>query len=30
LGQNAKQQAAEQHTWDQYSRRLEEIYLSVL
>jgi glycosyltransferase involved in cell wall biosynthesis len=30
LGNNAKQQALEQHSWKQYIRRLEEIYLSVL
>jgi glycosyltransferase involved in cell wall biosynthesis len=30
LGQNAQQQAIEHHSWEQYARRLEEIYLSVL
>ena len=30
LGQNARQQAIEQHSWEQYIKRLEEIYLSVL
>lgn len=30
LGQNARQQAVEQHSWEHYSRKLEEIYLSVL
>ena len=30
LGQNARQQAVEQYSWEQYTRRLEEIYLSVL
>jgi glycosyltransferase involved in cell wall biosynthesis len=30
LGQNARQCALEQYSWDQYTRRLEEIYLSVI
>ena len=30
LGQNARQQAVEQYSWDEYTRRLEEIYLNVL
>ena len=30
LGQNARQQAIEQYSWEQYTRRLEEIYLNVL
>ena len=30
LGQNARQQAIEQYSWEQYSRRLEEIYLSIM
>lgn len=30
LGQNARRQAVEQHSWEQYIRRLEEIYTSVL
>jgi starch synthase len=30
LGQNARQQAIHQHSWDQYIRRLEDIYRSVL
>jgi glycosyltransferase involved in cell wall biosynthesis len=30
LGQNARQQAVEQYSWDQYTRRLEKIYLNVL
>jgi glycosyltransferase involved in cell wall biosynthesis len=30
LGQNARRQAVERHSWDQYIQRLEEIYLSVL
>ena len=30
LGRNAKQQAIEKHSWDQYIQRLEEIYWSVL
>jgi glycosyltransferase involved in cell wall biosynthesis len=30
LGRNARQQAIERHSWEQYVRRLEEIYLSVL
>jgi glycosyltransferase involved in cell wall biosynthesis len=29
LGQNARQDAVEQHSWEQYTRRLVEIYLSV-
>ena len=30
LGRNARHQAVMQHSWDQYIKRLEEIYLSVL
>ena len=30
LGQNARRQAEERYTWDEYTRRLEEIYLDVL
>ena len=30
LGQNARQQAIEQYSWQEYTRRLEEIYLNVL
>jgi glycosyltransferase involved in cell wall biosynthesis len=30
LGQNARQQAVEQYSWEQYTRRLEEIYLHVV
>jgi glycosyltransferase involved in cell wall biosynthesis len=30
LGRNARQQAVEHHSWEQYIRRLEEVYLSVL
>ncbi len=30
LGQNARQQAVERHSWEHYAKRLEEIYLSVL
>jgi glycosyltransferase involved in cell wall biosynthesis len=30
LGQNARQQAIELHSWEEYTRRLEEIYLNVL
>jgi glycosyltransferase involved in cell wall biosynthesis len=30
LGQNARRQAVERHSWDQCIQRLEEIYLSVL
>jgi glycosyltransferase involved in cell wall biosynthesis len=30
IGKNARQQAVEQHSWDRYIRRLEEIYHSVL
>ena len=30
LGQNARQQAVEQYSWEQYTRRLETIYLSIL
>jgi glycosyltransferase involved in cell wall biosynthesis len=30
LGRNARQQAIKHHSWEQYARRLEEIYLSVL
>ena len=30
LGQNARQQAIEQYSWEKYTRRLEEIYLNVL
>jgi glycosyltransferase involved in cell wall biosynthesis len=30
LGQNARQQAVELYSWEQYTRRLEEIYLNVL
>ena len=28
LGRNARQEAIKQHSWQQYTRRLEEIYLS--
>ncbi|HEY3477179.1 MAG TPA: glycosyltransferase family 4 protein [Anaerolineales bacterium] len=30
LGQNARQQAVEQYSWEEYTRKLEEIYLDVL
>jgi glycosyltransferase involved in cell wall biosynthesis len=30
LGENARQQAVERHSWQQYIRRLEQIYYSVL
>jgi glycosyltransferase involved in cell wall biosynthesis len=30
LGQNARQQAIEFHSWEEYTRSLEEIYLNVL
>ena len=30
LGQNARQRAVEQFSWDQYTKRLEDIYLSVV
>jgi glycosyltransferase involved in cell wall biosynthesis len=30
LGQNARQQAIERYSWEEYTRRLEEIYLKVL
>lgn len=30
LGQNARQHAVEQYSWEQYTRQLEEIYLSVI
>ncbi len=30
LGQNARRQAVEQYSWEEYTRRLEEIYLDVL
>jgi glycosyltransferase involved in cell wall biosynthesis len=30
LGQNARQQAIELYSWEEYTRRLEEIYLTVL
>lgn len=30
LGQNARQQASELYSWEQYTRRLEEIYLNIL
>ena len=30
LGKNARQQAIEQHTWEQYINRLEHVYQSVL
>jgi glycosyltransferase involved in cell wall biosynthesis len=30
MGQNARQQAVERYSWEQYTRRLEEIYLSAL
>jgi glycosyltransferase involved in cell wall biosynthesis len=30
LGQNARQQAVEQYSWKEYTRRLEETYLKVL
>jgi glycosyltransferase involved in cell wall biosynthesis len=30
LGQNARQQAIELYSWEQYTRKLEEIYLNVL
>ncbi|HSJ89940.1 MAG TPA: glycosyltransferase family 4 protein [Anaerolineales bacterium] len=30
LGQNARQQAIELYSWEEYTRRLEEIYLNVL
>jgi glycosyltransferase involved in cell wall biosynthesis len=30
LGQNARQQAIELYSWEQYTRRLEEIYLNIL
>jgi glycosyltransferase involved in cell wall biosynthesis len=30
LGQNAREQAVKQYSWEHYTRRLEEIYLSVV
>ena len=30
LGQNARRRAVEQYSWEQYAKRLEEIYLNVL
>jgi glycosyltransferase involved in cell wall biosynthesis len=30
LGQNARQRAVEQYSWEQYTRRLEKIYLSII
>lgn len=30
LGQNARQHAVEEYSWERYTRRLEEIYLSVV
>jgi glycosyltransferase involved in cell wall biosynthesis len=30
LGQNARRQAVEQHSWDRYIQRLEQVYASVL
>ncbi|MCI0731467.1 MAG: glycosyltransferase family 4 protein [Chloroflexi bacterium] len=30
LGQNARRRAVEQYSWEQYTRRLEEVYLNVL
>ena len=30
LGQNAREQAVKQYSWEQYTRRLEEIYLGVV
>ena len=30
LGQNARRQAVDQYSWEEYTRRLEEIYLNVL
>jgi glycosyltransferase involved in cell wall biosynthesis len=30
LGQNARQQALKQYSWEEYTRGLEEIYLNVL
>ena len=30
LGQNARRHAVEQYSWEQYTRRLEEIYLSII
>jgi glycosyltransferase involved in cell wall biosynthesis len=30
LGQNARKQAVELHSWEEYTRRLEEIYLNIL
>jgi glycosyltransferase involved in cell wall biosynthesis len=30
LGQNARQQAVEQYSWEEYTRTLEKIYLNVL
>ncbi len=30
LGQNAREQAVKQYSWEQYTRRLEEIYLSLV
>jgi glycosyltransferase involved in cell wall biosynthesis len=30
LGHNAHRQAVERHSWDQYVRRLEDLYLNVL
>jgi glycosyltransferase involved in cell wall biosynthesis len=30
LGQNARRQAVEQYSWEQYTKALEEIYLNVL
>ena len=30
LGQNVREQAVKQYSWEHYTRRLEEIYLSVM
>jgi glycosyltransferase involved in cell wall biosynthesis len=30
LGQNAREEAVRQYSWEHYTRRLEEIYLSVV
>jgi glycosyltransferase involved in cell wall biosynthesis len=30
LGKNARQQAVELYSWEQYTRRLEDIYLNIL
>jgi glycosyltransferase involved in cell wall biosynthesis len=30
LGQNARRQAVERYSWEEYTRRLEDIYLNVL